>query len=763
MNAETTSQPGHSLRSTEATSRPVLTDAERNSTSVPQSDSRGLRIVQLAVLAVFLWMFRTLFTGQIYVTDDLLNYHYPIRQFYQNCLKSGDAFDWMPSLFSGFYLSGSGQAGTYHPLHWLLYRFLPLDMAFNLEVLASYPFMFLGMLLLLRRHVASPEAAWLGAITFTFSGFCTLHFLHPNAIAVVSHLPWLLYCIDQILKPSTRRSVLFAETGIAVLTGSQILLGYPQYVWYSVLAEMLYCLLITERRTVWFRRSVVVAVPKIVGVLLGAVQLLPSMEALRESERTAMAAEYFGLFPLSPADLIQWISPYVTKSRVFGQNTHELGAYFGAVPFLLLVFCCLRLRMFWKAQPLVRFAFVLFVISLWLSFGRSGGLYVLQSHLPLIGKFRWPSRIVVLIHFSVALLGSVALSELQRNAGIRSQLKRVIQKLWGIPILSVAVSAGVWSLVRSVPQSPLPLLIIGPVLSVLAVLMLKDLAGGKASTALVLFVLGDLVSYGFTYEALSHVQTSAEVMQELKRPPGKPESGKVLAETHGPDAVEGFGGNELVLAGYQQSDGYEGLIPQIYLPDENLSLEALQVMGVRWVVNAPVHQKISGLVTSADPYWLECPDPKPRFRLSNRVTIETDLYKAAKLVGATDSHVLPEDVLLDPTDISESERIEVLTDRPGYIELQVSSEKPRLLVMNERYSAGWAATCDYGDTKLLRANADFMALPVGTGLQRIVLTFQPAGLRTGTFISQAAVLVLLAYSLLKLLMIPRSPKMKKGL
>lgn len=758
-----TNQPGHSQPTSDAALRPELVEAERGSTGVSQSGSRGLRIIQCAVSAVFLWMFRTLFTGQIYVTDDLLNYHYPIRQFYQNCLKSGDAFDWMPSLFSGFYLTGSGQAGTYHPFHWLLYRFLPLDMAFNLEVLSSYPFMFLGMLLFLRRHVASSEAAWLGAITFTFSGFCTLHFLHPNAIAVVSHLPWLLYCIDRVLKAGSRWACLRAETGIAILTGSQILLGYPQYVWYSVLAEMLYCLLIIEKNFVWFRRSCVVAVLKIAGVLLGAVQLLPSMEALRESERTAMAAEYFGLFPLSPADLIQWISPYITKSRVFGQNTHELGAYFGAVPFLLLIFCCLRLRMFWRAQPLVRFAFVLFVISLWLSFGRAGGLYVLQSHLPLIGKFRWPSRIVVLIQFSAALLGSVTLNELQGNPGIRSQLGRIVQKLWGIPILSVAVSIGVWSLVRSVPQSPLPLLIIGPVLLGLSVLMLRDLAGGKAATGLLLFVLGDLVSYGFTYEALSHVQTTAQIMQELKRPPGKPESGKVLAETHGPNAVEGFGGNELVLAGYQQADGYEGLIPQIYLPDENLSVNALKVMGVRWLVNAPVHQKIAGVVASADPYWLECPSRMMRFRLSNRATLETDLSKAAKLVGETNADVVQDDVLLDPGDIVQSEGIEVLLDRPGFIELQVSSEKNRLLVMNERYSAGWTATCDNTETELLRANADYMAVPVGPGSFRIALKFQPAGLRTGTFISQVAVLVLLAYSFAILLLNLRSAEMKKGL
>jgi hypothetical protein len=225
------------------------------------------RIARAAAFAILGWMFLPLLTGQIYVCDDLLNYHLPIRQFYSTCLKNGDAFDWMPSLFSGYFLTGSGQAGTYHPWHWLLYRCLPLEMAFNLEVLSSYPFMLFGMKLFLQRHFQRPDAAWLGAIVFTFSGFCTLHFLHPNAIAVVSHIPWLLLSLDVILRDGsgaafgsgviaesspvggatrvryTRRSADgMALIGIALLTGSQLLLGYPQYVWFSLLAEIVYCL-----------------------------------------------------------------------------------------------------------------------------------------------------------------------------------------------------------------------------------------------------------------------------------------------------------------------------------------------------------------------------------------------------------------------------------------------------------------------------------------------------------------------------------------
>lgn len=717
-----------------------------------------LRVVQFAVLVVFAWMFRPIVTGQIYVTDDLLNYHYPIRQFYQNCLVSGDAFDWMPSLFSGFYLTGSGQAGTYHPLHWGLYRFLPLETAFNLEVLSSYVVMFPGMLLFLRRHLATAEAAWLGAIAFTFSGFCTLHFLHPNSIAVVSHLPWLLICIDRILRPSPGRSVIAAEIGLALLTGSQILLGYPQYVWYSVLTEIVYCLMIAPWNALWSRRSACIAFLKLVGLMLGAVQLLPSMEALNESERKAMSAEYFGLFPLSPADLLQWFSPYLTKSRVFGLNTHDLGAYFGAVPLLLLTFCCLRLRLFWKPQPLFRVMIILLVVSLWLSFGRNGGLYILQTKLPLIGKFRWPSRIVVLVHLAAATLSAITLEYLLRSRGANSSASQTVSKLWAIPIISILASAGVYMFLTTIPRAPLSLLIIGPILFALAVLMLKDVVNGKAATGLLLFVLGDLVSYGFTYEALSSVQSPGQVINELKRPPGAPDSGKVLAETHGPKAIEGFGGNQLTLAGYQQADGYEGLIPQIYLPDENMSLATLRIMGVRWVVNAPVHREIEGLVPTTDHHWLECPDPLPRFRLSNRVTVVPDSLEAARKIGSNAGDILALSTPVDSSELQAEEKIQVLADRPGYIELAAKATKPRVILVSERYSSGWKCHINGQLSKIVRANSDYFAVPVGAGESTIILRFEPAGLQRGRLISLVTITLLGAFAIGRFLFTTRRLK-----
>ena len=182
--------------------------------------------------------------GRVYTADDLGAFHLPMRAFYADCLAHGEAFDWSPQMYGGFYLTGEGQIGGYHPLHLLLYRCLPLPIAFDLECLLSYPFMLLGMYLLLRRWDIRRDAALFGSLAFTFSGFALLHFVHVNGVAVVAHIPWLLLAIHATLFGTSRKRWLTCGIGIALLTASQLLLGYPQYVWLSMLVELGYLLML---------------------------------------------------------------------------------------------------------------------------------------------------------------------------------------------------------------------------------------------------------------------------------------------------------------------------------------------------------------------------------------------------------------------------------------------------------------------------------------------------------------------------------------
>ena len=153
-------------------------------------------IVTLLVLALLGSL--PLWTRRVSWFMDHASLFLPMKMFYARCLARGEAFDWMPDIFAGFFVTGVGEVGSYHPLHWLLYRWLPLDIAYNLEVALPFLLMPLGCALFLRKYV-SPAGAWLGAALLTFSTQFASTIDLPHFMAIFAHIPWMLLLIQTLV------------------------------------------------------------------------------------------------------------------------------------------------------------------------------------------------------------------------------------------------------------------------------------------------------------------------------------------------------------------------------------------------------------------------------------------------------------------------------------------------------------------------------------------------------------------------------------
>ncbi|MEX0978784.1 MAG: hypothetical protein WDZ48_08040, partial [Pirellulales bacterium] len=385
--------------------------------------------ILLAATVCFAALAAPFFAGRVYVADDLGEFHLPLRDFYARRLATGEPFDWMPSLYGGFDIAGEGQLGGFHPWHLFLYRFLPLGAAFDIELLASYPLMFVGAHWLFVRLVRRHDAALLGALVFTFGGFNLLHFVHPNAIAVVAHLPWLLAAIDVALSTTSSRRRAAAELGIGLLTASQLLLGYPQYVWFSLLAVAAFVAWRAAGGKAPRARLASLAVAVTLGVAAGAVQWWPTMHALNQSTRQDAGAAFANIGSLDPLNLVQLVAPYLFRSRVVGQNTHELGLYVGAVPIVLCVWLMAHRRLWGRFRPLVRALLVFGGIALLMAAGEFGPVYQLQAWVPLAKSFRFPCRAIVLVQLCMAAGAAVATAMLlERKTNARDPKRQIA--LW---------------------------------------------------------------------------------------------------------------------------------------------------------------------------------------------------------------------------------------------------------------------------------------------------------------------------------------------
>lgn len=653
-----------------------------------------------AVAILFAPLLLPLALGRMFALDDLSAFHLPVRYLYQSALVAGDSVIWTSKMFGGFYLHAEGQVGAMHPLHLVLYALLPLTTAFDIEIILSYLFGFWGMWSLLRRWGLSAIPRIGGAIAFAFSGFAVLHLPHMNAIAVTAHVPWLVLAIDLGLSddlPARRRG----RAGVAMLLGSQILLGYPQYVWMSGIVIGLY--LLAHRAVRAWRRVFGLLLAGATGVLVGGVQLLPTLDLLRDSVRRTVAEGFNVSFSLHPLNLVQFVSPYVLVERVFAapeeRFIHEFGLYSGALAVLCVIWALLRRRSL-PASRLAFFAGVTCAVGLLLALGRYGGVYTLLGEVPLVSKFRAPTRHIMLVHFGLALLIGIVLEDLWRRSYSRAARATPARWLWiGLALnllVALVALASPGFVIRFDEQTLHPAgMASGAILLFVATLVFLDAVRGSraAIVVLILFTAVDLGFWGYSYVFAGGVQTAEQISHRTSAPPAP--AGSTVYELW-PE----IGHNVLLLRDFRVLSAYAGLPPAraAALPNR----EALRLAGASWLKD--------------ETGWQPVPDPAARVRLIEDSAVTEDPAAAR----------------------SPAVHVELISDQPGQMVVDVRTDRASVLVTTERYHEGWRArSADGQPTAARRVYDDYLGVTLAPGSYRLTLTFDPVSFRRGKWMSVA--------------------------
>ncbi len=721
-------------------------------------------IILLSILAM------PFFAGGLYTTDDLGNYHLPARAFYAEQLAHGEPFDWMPDVYSGFYLTGEGQLGTYHPLHRFLYRYLPFPAALGWEYLSSYPLMLSGMYFLLYRRLRRRDAAMVGSLAFTFSSFNLLHFVHPNAVAAVAHIPWLLAMIDIVMVDAKRWKVALAQAFLALLTGSQMLLGCPQYVWFSLLTETGFTLFLfltrrysprdgcetmpTCRVCIGCRRnsSSRVILAKGIGLLVGAVQLLPTLESLFQSTRNGdQIPEGAALHPIN---LIQLVAPYLPVDRVFGGNARELSLYVGAVPLMLALWVLVRRSDLGPLKRLAQVTAAFATLALLLALDSQGQIVRLQNSIPWAAWFQFSCRYTVLFQFAMAVLAAIGFVLVERNAREKQKIQRHLPILTGqrraaalwrqfeilgaTVLVSLAVAVAGLILQSGHQVASLPRILVGPLLMAAAALLVIAASQGVrgALVGLILFMAADLGYYGLSC-TLDEPNTKLDgLLAQSVAPPGQcdnrsPDAQRVFAPPAYGRNESSVIGNQMTLAGWSRTDGYAALVPSKSL--DYFQLSALRVASTGWVHRSPSTSVIEGLIPY-DENWMQVPDPLPLVRLVTRVVQSNNPAEDLAKIDIRREALCQYALAMPP---GKPGTATLAQHRAGQITVKVCCSSPQLLVIAESYHSGWQCMIDGSPGRVYRVNGDFLGCVVEPGNSEVRLEFHPDSLFRGRMVTLA--------------------------
>jgi len=743
--------------------------------------------VTIALVPVLAFYFAGLLPG------DAAYQYLPYKAVALEAYRQGELPLWNPYQFGGAPLLADPQNSLLYPAH-VLFLILPLHLALAVDQLLHVLLLAVGSYLLLRLYCGRMPAL-AGALAFALSGqvFYKLNTGIYSIIQVIAWLPWLFYCLERFRLGGSR---LWMVVGGSVLA-LQVLAGFPTLNFYTVLCVGIACLaaLATAVRRGQWRAAGRLAsgwcMLLVLGMLLAAVQLLPTAEFIANSSRSTPPYSFVRQGSLPPTNVITTVLPDLfgsatTHTAIQGAAWGEHNIYVGGLPVILALLGLLFAR---RGSPGALFSYALLAaVSLGIAFGAHNPLYaLLYRYVPGFGQLADPGRMTILYSFFMSIVAALSIELLARElprAGRRA--RRVFVAVAAITATGLLIAllvlmlgqdrlAGVAEpLIRSrygdgagEKLDKLGQLFMTQALTIAVFLGVVVLGGG----AVYLRMRGSIGRRAFTAACLTIVVLDSGLfalrLAATMRPfdtvaepayvaafDGVPEPYRVLSHdsssfvNHGSrfgiPAIAGY--NPLILSYYLDLLGVvrgAPVDPADRVPAvEVLDAPLLDLLNVRYVVSAqPLSEPDLQPVHHGDAYVYRRDGASPHYAwVVPRAERLADDAAAARL---DDPAFDPAQTVLLAAGEAEhasarqagSNAVTVLEQRHTSLALDVTTEAGGWLVLSEVYYPGWKAFVDGRETPVLRANLALRAIELQPGRHEVRFAYRPASFGYGMALS----------------------------
>lgn len=697
---------------------------------------------------------------------DLADHWYPLRLDAWRALQAGELPQWCRHAFCGVPLLGQVDAGILYPPHLLLDRIHPAHTL--LPQLVGHRFV-LGALMYAaaRQRRLTRTAAFLAGALAILCGVTTTAQAQLAHLRTLCWLPLLLLGCGLI---ADRRRVAGAAA-LAAGTAITFLAGYPALLFRALPLVPILLLLDpgapggARRGREWAVRAAWAAAGLALGGATAAVQILPALDFAEASQR-AMGLDVALLDHLraAPADLLML---FVPRTDSDGGVVRAGFAYVGAAAAALAVLACVRRR----PGALALAAAALF--GLVAALGTATPLGALLLHLPGASSFRNPSQYLVLWALSMPLLAAYGLDAMRDARPSR----RAVLAATGAVGAVLAVAA-------FVPHAPDGSFTWIRVAVACAALLATGAAmphGHRCAACAVVLAaaLADAGSLNFRYTTregrarpvASLLAPDPEFARVAARhaAAGRVQPARILTS----DAVFNWD-NHGFAADLENVRGLLSLVPlrtvdvsrivaegapfprvppkdtlYDYGPTHALASPLLDLLAVRYAVGYRASPGPGWRAVGPTEWERDAVDPlrfvqraiavapdgdgwrrlaEPGFDAVRDAVVEIDVGKG----GALPSGDGP------PGTVTSYEAL------PNGLRSGVEAARDAVLVWTETHAHGWSVAIDGRRADLLRADHAFMAVVVPAGRHEVVWSYESPGLRTGAWISGAALAVWIA-------------------
>lgn len=347
----------------------------------------------LLISAVVVFSFApVLFLGYIFFDEEQVGFYYPQSFFYWQALNEGGSLAWNNYYYGGVPVVFDQFVNAFYPLHWFLFSAFYFLSAHHLSILIAalsgcFGAYWFGRLTKMNRSASVILA--LGYFLATTFAWFNIGTLAAHAFLVQPFLLVSIYNIDRMA--ASLKKMLYVLVG-ALALGIGFLAGFAQIVFYFGVIAFLFALFLDIerkdgqgiwRRTLCTRYFLLIV---LLGLAVGARQILPSAIFVRQSIRTAQ----YALQNVSSQGVEQFITflfpEYVHLPFL---STGSAGFYIGAFSFFMVL-----AGIFFLRDKIFLFFFGAYVVVLGFAFHLPIFSWI-NEHIPPLsnfgGQFRWMS------------------------------------------------------------------------------------------------------------------------------------------------------------------------------------------------------------------------------------------------------------------------------------------------------------------------------------------------------------------------------------
>jgi hypothetical protein len=355
--------------------------------------------------APLIYFLPALIAGRVLCPWDGLLQNVPFRMAAAQMVRAGELPLWNPYIFSGMPLFATAQVGILYPLNWFYVPFSTAT-ATNLMVISTYMVAGFGAYLYARKVGASVAGAAITGLAWQFGGAMIGQLSHINMAQTAALLPWMLWSVDRYAEKGTIKR----GAAVSLILALQFFAGHQQAFVNSVLLVTAYVIVMAATNRELRTRYLTSFAFAGIGLLLAAIQIIPTYELLRRSERSAATYEFFSSFSMPKRFILAFVAPYLTgggDGRLFrapyvGPPYYpEMVGYVGVLTIMLVIIAVVI-----KPDVRAKFWVAVAIICLLLAFGAYTPFqfYKLIYHLPLLNLFRVPARHLMEVDFALAVL-----------------------------------------------------------------------------------------------------------------------------------------------------------------------------------------------------------------------------------------------------------------------------------------------------------------------------------------------------------------------